>query len=128
MNVEINQSRVVSTIVAAVILAALAWGWNINERVAKIENPDSVAARLETLEQLMFPIAVEYEIRQRTAPPPPPDSVVGGIAPGIAMPPNAPINPIEARDAEDNIRSQIEQRPIEDARNRRGKPLEVKKK
>jgi len=136
MEIKVDSSKLLTTLLGAAVIAGFAWMWKMNERVARIESPDSMISRVETLEKLIFPIGVEYEVRKRMEiidPPtlPPPTSTSehsSGIAPSIEMPPNSPVDPKLREKAEDDIRSMIEQRPIEEVRNRRGKPIEFKKK
>lgn len=124
MKFEIDTNKFFAIILGAAVIAAFAWMWTINERVAKIESPDSMLSRVEMLEKLIFPIGVEYEVRKRMEE----ERIADGIAPDIAVPPNQAVAP-EVRDAaEDDIRSMIEQRPLNDARKRRGKPIEFGKK
>ncbi len=131
MKFEIDTNKFVATVLGAAVVAAFAWMWTINERVAKIESPDSMLSRVETLERLIFPIGVEYEVRKRledsiTGAEPPADNM--GTAPTVAVPPNQAVDPKLRENAEDNVRSMIEQRPLEEVKNRRGKPIEFGKK
>ena len=118
------------------MIAVFAWMWAINERVAKIESPDSMLSRVETLEKLIFPIGIEYEVRKRmeevASEPPPPSSGIPSlnenIAPRFEVPPNQAVDPKLREAAEDNVRSMIEQRPLEEVKKRRGRPIEFKNK
>lgn len=137
MKIEVDTSKVLAALLTAATIGAFAWVWNINERVAKIESPDSMISRVETLERLMFPIGVEHEIRKRMEAmetEAPISGIVGvmpehnrGVAPTIFVPPNQAVDPELREEAEDNVRSMIEQRPLEEARNRRGKPIKFSK-
>ncbi len=110
MELRIDSSKLFTFLLGTAVVAGFAWMWKMNERVAKIESPDSMISRVQTLERLIFPIGVEYEVRKRM-------EAIGPPAPD------------PARDnAEDNLRSMIEQRPLEEVINRRGKPIEFKNK
>jgi len=149
MKIDINSSKLLTTLLSGSLIAVFAWMWTINERVAKIESPDSMISRVETLERLIFPIGVEYEVRKRmeelsdseqqptsgTGGEQPggidgalPISMNEGIAPSIAVPPNQAVDPKLREAAEDNVRSMIEQRSVEEANKRRGKPIKFKTK
>jgi len=131
--IKIDSGKLLTTIFGAAIIGAFAWMWTMNERVAKIESPDSMKSRVETLEKLIFPIGVEYEVRKRMeelAPPAPvPMSDNLGIAPTVTATPNQPVevDPKLRNAAEDNVRSMIEQRPLDEVKKRRGKPIQFKK-
>ena len=133
MQINVDNNKIAATLVAACLIAAFTWMWRINERVAKIESPDSLLSRLDTIEALIFPMAVEFEVRKRSGmidddtSDDGSESEGGAISPTIALPPNtATID--ELTRAEDDVRSMIGQRPLEEVRNRRGKPIDVKKK
>lgn len=140
MKLEIDTSKLVAGVIMAAIIGGFTWIWKINERVARIESPESMMSRVETLEKLIFPISVEYEVRKRVAEElnavndgsdgsEHHNNAIGGITLPLETNENQPleIDPEVKRAAEDNVRSMIEQRPIEEARNRRGKPIQFKK-
>lgn len=140
MKIEIDSGKLLTTVLGACLIGAFVWMWQINERVAKIESPESMMSRVETLEKLIFPIGVEYEVRKRMeelSESEQPTSGIDGIlptgmneaiSPRFEATPNQPVDPKLLEEAEDNVRSMIEQRPIEEARNRRGRPVEFKNK
>ncbi len=132
MKIEVDAGRVLGTLVVAGLIAAFTWMWNINDRITSLESPEALAIRVKTIEDLIFPMAVEYEVRKRlgeeTA-----DSTDGseseGTPPSMWVPPNTAVQPDPKvlKAAEDDVRSLIEQRPLEDARKRRGEPIKLKK-
>lgn len=139
MQINIDAGKALGTICVSAIIAVFVWMWTINERVAKIESPDSMISRVETLEKLIFPIGVEYEVRKRMEKlidREQPTSGISGVLPRLnesmdprfEATPNQPVNPKFREDAEDNVRSMLEQRPLEEVKKRRGKPIEFKKK
>ncbi len=77
------------SLVIGLLLAAIGWLWTINERVAKLETQND---RITTLEDMMFPIAIEHEVskqlRENAATEMP---TSGPVAPTTAVPPNAPV-------------------------------------
>jgi len=137
MKIEIDSTKLLTTMLGAALVGAFVWMWQINERVAKIESPESMMSRVETLEKLIFPIGVEYEVRKRMS------DATGGddsapigvlpptmnesVAPILEATPNQPVDPQLRDAAEDDIRSMIEQRPLDEVKKRRGKPIEFKK-
>lgn len=121
MKIEIDGSKIIVSLAGTIAVAAFVWMWSINARVAVLESPEAIASRVKGLEDLIFPIAVEYEIRKRS-PLEGPDKIK------IARPGERSKTPVEEEtdiysEAEDNVRSIIEQRPIEEARERRGQPI-----
>lgn len=134
MKIEIDSSKILTTLLGAAIIGAFAWMWRINERVARIESPSSMVSRVETLEKLTFPIAVEFEVRKRVeaettgSEPVREDAPERAMPPRVRVPPNTAVDPKLREAAEDDIRAQLEQRPLNESKKRRGKPIEFKKK
>ncbi len=133
--IEVNLDKILGAIIIAALIGAFTWMWDINGRIATLESPEALSARMKTLEDLIFPLAVEHEVRKRLG-------LEGNeveesdgyiideaIAPTMWIPPNTAVRPdskvLEA--AEDDVRSMIEQRPLDESRKRRGRPIELKK-
>lgn len=62
---KIPFKEIYHTVISTVLIAALTWAWNLQGRITALESTQKVVKRVENLENLMIPIAIEFEVNKR---------------------------------------------------------------
>jgi len=84
MKIDINLSSIFQGVIIAGLASAFAWCWNINAKIAVLEERSDVKTRVENLEQILNPLLVEYRVEKklREAGLSSAADIVSGISPG----------------------------------------------
>lgn len=64
MQINLDGSKILTTVIVGAIVGGFTFMWSMNARVATLEANQSIVDRVETLENALMPVLIEFKLQK----------------------------------------------------------------